>query len=264
MANNNWNWVDKDERARVAVAHTAEMEKAYCYDIPIAVGKTKLYDGSAHHFSRKTGDSVVRYFCTPLDAVSAAFRWGQGKTCILNFASFKEPGGKFLQGSRAQEECLCHESFLYNVLSDPRTVKMFYEPNRKLLNRALYCNRALYTPDVTFEGESRHSMDADFDVLTCAAPNYSAAKKYQNVSAEENRKALESRIRFVLSIMAEEEVDVAILGAFGCGVFGQDAYEVATLMKSISKEVFEGRRITLIFAVLKGKDGNYEKFRSVF
>ena len=37
--------------------------------------------------------------------------------CALNFASYKNPGGKFMDGSSAQEECLCHESILYEVLS---------------------------------------------------------------------------------------------------------------------------------------------------
>lgn len=80
------------------------------------------------------------------------------------------------------------------------------------------------------------------DVITCAAPNYTAAKKYCNVSREENRNALLSRIAFVRDIAEENGVETLILGAFGCGVFGQDPYEVAkiffeTLYQSSVKKV---------------------------
>lgn len=38
--------------------------------------------------------------------------YGYGRTAILNYASYKSPGGFFLEGSPAQEEALCHESIL--------------------------------------------------------------------------------------------------------------------------------------------------------
>ena len=39
-----------------------------------------------------------------------------GNSTLLNFASFKNPGGMFLKGSPAQEEALCHNSILYPIL----------------------------------------------------------------------------------------------------------------------------------------------------
>ena len=44
---------------------------------------------------------------------------------------------------------------------------------------------------------------------------------------EENKKALFARIKFVLDIAEENHVETLILGAFGCGVFGQDAKTTA-------------------------------------
>ena len=190
-----------------------------------------------------------------LDSVSAIFAEEdlESKICALNFASFKNPGGMFMEGSTAQEECLCHESFLYNVLS---SFPDFYKENQSKKNKALYVNRALYTPDICFV---RKDIMGISDVLTCAAPNFTAASKYCNVTREENRKVLESRIRFVLDIMEYKEVKIPILGAYGCGVFGQDAREVAEVFKEAIKDhAFK----KVIFAVIPGP--NAEAFANVF
>lgn len=194
-----------------------------------------------------------------LDTVSAIFRYKkkEKRTAILNFASYKNAGGMFLQGSSAQEESLCHASFLYNVLSE---FKDYYAWNDKHKNRALYENRALYSPDVVFTNDSVGTL---CDVITCAAPNKSAAQKYCHVSDEENYNALESRIRFVLHIAEKEKVDTLILGAYGAGVFGQDATEVAQIFKRLLIEEFWTFE-KIIFAIPDcSRNKNYKKFLDV-
>lgn len=54
---------------------------------------------------KKRSDSVIPNITVePLDTVSAVFLHQQGKTAVLNFASYQKPGGGFLEGSSAQEE----------------------------------------------------------------------------------------------------------------------------------------------------------------
>ena len=178
------------------------------------------------------------------------------KVAVLNFASYKNPGGMFLKGSRAQEECLCHESFLYNVLCEFE--EEYYSQNRKTLRRAMYTNRAIYAPDVHFY---HNGGDVTCDVITCAAPNFSAGAKYANVDPATNSKALFSRIRFVLDVAAVQKVDTLVLGAFGCGVFGQNPTEVAEIMRDLAgKYPFA----EVIFAIPDPNHENYVSFAKVF
>ena len=58
--------------------------------------------------------------------------------------------------------------------------------------------------------------------------------------------------------MSENQVDTAILGAFGCGVFAQDPYEVATVFE---KELQNIPIPKAIFAIPGGI--NLEAFRKV-
>lgn len=168
------------------------------------------------------------------------------------------PAECFIKGSRAQEECLCHESFLYNVLKENES---YYEANRKNKNRALYHNRALYSPDVIFEREGRLCY---CDVITCAAPNKRAAQKYCNVSDEENSRVLESRIDFILDIAKRHKVDILVLGAFGCGVFGQSGEEVAKIFHKLLLREEYGCFESVVFAVPASKNGNFQCFYDCF
>lgn len=245
----------KYENMKKAKRHTEEMNRIFPDSIKNSIMNTRQYMESDSFIGYGSTGKALPYIVDKMDSVSAALEYaGQGyKVCILNFASFKEPGGKFLEGSIAQEECLCHESTLYNVLSDKRFQDSYYSPNHKALNRALYKNRALYSPNIAITRDDDNIVFCD--VLTCAAPNYKAANKYQNVSKEENTKVLRSRIRFILDIMAKEGVQVPILGAFGCGVFGQDAYEVAKIFKSCLDDCdYPFKKVS--FAVIPGPNAD--------
>lgn len=217
-------WANKKGRAELAAAHTKEMATKFSKEISDCISKTQLYDVNFSLSDIETKDSMS-VIIDSMTTTDALFSYQEGKTAVLNFASFKEPGGGFIAGSRAQEECLCHDSFLYNVL---KTKQDYYAWNNQNKNLAMYKNRALYSPNVTFINPKDNS-EVICDVITCAAPNYSAGFKYGNVSKEENSKYLDSRIKFVLDIAADQKIDTLILGAFGCGVFKQNPKEVAEI-----------------------------------
>lgn len=251
------NWENKEERAKKAKTHTAEMTKKYKEQIAGSIENSTIYS----LIIPEAENSKTKIIVEDIDSVGAVFKYVSDKTtAVLNFASYKHPGGMFLNGSRAQEECLCHESTLYNVLSANQFEK-FYEQNKKTLNRSLYTDRAIYSKDIVFEREGK---EVYCDVITCAAPNRSAAKKYGLVSEEENLRTLENRISFVMNIAKTQNVKTLILGAFGCGVFGQDPDVVAKCFKNWineNKHDFD----MIVFAVPKlTNPENYNAFRKVF
>lgn len=250
-------WNDKAARSAKAKKHLDYVSSKYADDIKVQIANTVLYDAKDLHRSIAAG--TPRQSFLAMDTVTAIFYISSikssDKIAALNFASFKNPGGMFLKGSKAQEECLCMDSTLYPVLDSFRDA--YYEPNKKLLNRALYTDRALYTPDVIFENEERM---VKADIITCAAPNKYAAQKYQNVSDEENEKALRNRLLFIRDIVIDQGVDTLILGAFGCGVFGQDPKQVATLMD----EIFSSSFISNVVYAVPGRDFTAKVFEAQF
>ena len=228
------------------------MRNRFRNEIENSINNTVIYRENT--FKEEKAKGVPAFRLVSAFSQEAAFEYKEGKTAILVFASYNNPGGGFIGGSMAQEESLCHDSFLYNVLE--RHIH-FYETNRKSQNRSLYKNVALYIPDVMFFSDEESSL---FDVVVCPAPNYRAAKD-KGVTKEENSKALLERIKFLKGIAEENKVDTFILGAFGCGVFGQEAEEVA----DIFIDIFSNSSIkNIVFAVPEGRDGNYRGFEKAW
>ena len=254
-------WENKDERAVKAKLHTDIEEKIHKKEIESSIKHTKIYNTTFNLPTENIKLNVVpQIIVEDLDSVSAVLKYTDdtSKTAVLNFSSYKNPGGGFLAGSRAQEECLCHESFLYNVLKEFQN--SFYDKNCIDKNKGLYTNKGMYSPDIYF---IRDDKTVKCDVITCAAPNKTTAQKYQNVSEDENYGALSSRVKFVLDIAALNNVDTLILGAYGCGVFGQDPYEVADLFKVFLRKYHTCFK-KVIFAIPEGKDGNLKAFQEIF
>lgn len=142
------------------------------------------------------------------------------KIAVLNFANPHEPGGGVRRGARAQEECLCRCSDLYNVLAQPYFLKHYYEYHYYNCDY-LFSDRLIYSPNVTVI-KSDHIIpqlleDPFFvDVITCAAPYLN---DYIIKTDEELLDIYKSRIRNILEVAMSKDVDCLILGAFGCGAF---------------------------------------------
>lgn len=192
--------------------HVKLMQEKYPEEIQISQEEYQGYDDSL------INPGIMIY---PGDCLSAAiyssnhFKYSEEEITILNFASFKYPGGGYLKGATAQEESLCAESTLYNVLSDPWLEETYYSKNREDINKGLYYNKALYHPEIVFE---RDDKTYKFNILTCAAPNYGEAIK-RGVPHSEIVEIYRNRLKFIYKILAQKQQGLLIAGAWGCGVF---------------------------------------------
>ena len=148
-------------------------------------------------------------------------------TAALNFASARNPGGGFLHGTVTQEESLAYASGLHACLS---SVPEFYARGRA--GNALYPDLVIWSPNVPFFRDPWHNLvetPVTASVITAAAPNAAALRLSDPGLLPGVTPALGRRIEMILALAAEHEVDCLILGAWGCGVFGNDPAVVARL-----------------------------------
>lgn len=194
-------------------------------------------------------DNQTRYSQDALIVLSdkrtfqAAMQYSDKKVAVLNFASATNPGGGVVGGSYAQEECLCRTSTLYANLTDQGMMRAFYQPHRQQLRSGqmdfTYNDDLIYTPDVViFKSDTAFPTTLPehhwqkVDVITCAAPNLNYGS--QMISPDELAQIHENRCRKILAVAQEQNVEVVILGAFGCGAFGNPPEIVAKgMMRAI-------------------------------
>ena len=147
---------------------------------------------------------------------------------VLNFANPVHPGGGVTRGARAQEEDLCRKSTLYmSLLSDE--ARRMYDYNREARDY-LATDYMVLSPNVEIFRDSHGALSEEtyvVGVLTAAAPMVNRGKI--TATEEEIAEIMRLRIRKMLYVAAHFGYKYLILGAWGCGAFGNDAGIVARL-----------------------------------
>lgn len=160
----------------------------------------------------------------------AAHRLVKSEGCqdlvLLNYASARNPSGGFINGAKAQEEDLARCSGLYPCqLTQPK----YYEANRSQ-ESLLYTDHIIYSPKVPwFRIRSRELLDDYFlaSVITAPAPNAGQVLRRDSNALPNIEKALRQRAGYILAVAQDNGHRSLLLGAWGCGVFANDAAMVA-------------------------------------
>lgn len=226
------------ENLIVCFQHTVEMSKTGSLERKTsqAVKSNKVYkEGFVSTIpERNESSSIIVKAGTTFDA--ARQYCALGKVAVLNFANPENPGGGVALGAMAQEECLCRSSNLYLCLSNDNVFADYYLYHRSLKNH-FYTDRLIYTKGVTvFKNDSpvpEILPEQDWftvDVITCAAP-YLAKRKYTNSTAL--LALFKKRVQNIFEAARDNEVDVLVLGAFGCGAFRNPPEIVAEAFRQV-------------------------------
>jgi uncharacterized protein (TIGR02452 family) len=183
---------------------------------------------------------------TTLTAAQALIDEGYS-TAALNFASATSPGGGFLHGARAQEEYLCRSSSLYESLyRSPMYLQQEFHHN------PFYADYVIYSPDViVFRNDDHALLDEPYplSILTSPAVHAKAVKQYMPERLPMIERAMASRVLKVLAAARHHGHDALVLGAWGCGAFGNDGHVIAGLFEEALSGNFKGAFAQVMFAV---------------
>ena len=268
------------------LAHVAAETKAVLPNVlkltPIAPPKGELHEMSDrfrldHKYNPRFPPTKIRVLNA--DTIDAALTLSSGTTptastpnskpvLILNMANAYHSGGGWEQGALAQEEALCYRSSL------SFTLKLRFYPIPEF--------GGIYSPTVVVIRESMaqgHNLldltrPEDLPVVSCVSVaairdpyivrDAAGRERYRR---SRDRDTMKEKMRVVLRIAALTRHRRLVLGALGCGAFGNPNVEVAQCWK----EVFEEREFgggwweTVMFAVMEegghtDGDGNFGVF----
>lgn len=269
------------EQLKALARETVEISQAGRYSLG---NQVILFDAArpAELWTAEALDQLVKETVLPSDGpaakvevrgegtVDAVFRLAQGETLcprlgVLNFASAKNPGGGFLNGSVAQEECLAFCSNLYQTQTTGQGPR-YYEINRA--HRDPVYTDTMLIGDVTFFRTSDFFLTegcVTCPVLTAPAVNMGIVIRNGD-SAERAKRVMKGRMGKILALFAKWGCTDLILGAYGCGVFRNDPEDVARFWQELLEEGWGRRFESVTFSILErpGKSGNIAPFRRRF
>ena len=177
---------------------------------------------------------------TTLQAAQKMVKFGT-RPLALNFANGIEPGGGFLRGAMAQEETLCRSSALFKTLKDNPMYE--FHKSKDLPESSDWVIYSKNVPVMRYDDGTAHDHHWHLSFLTCAAPY--APGVGSDIAAE----LLGKRILRVLAVSASLGYENLVLGAWGCGAFGNSPERTARDFRIALEKDFSGVFNQVVFAI---------------
>ena len=209
------------------------------------------------------GEKMCRITVVNEDSFQAGRRFDNA--LVMNFANAHNPGGGFKMGANAQEEALCRCSTLYASITSKKAAEMYIYNNTHISR--VESDYMLISPNVCVFRDEKYNLLPEpvvMGVITLPAPNrYGAALLADEKLIEDT---FIRRIRIMLAAAAENGYKDLVLGAWGCGAFGNSPKDVAGYFRKVIIEEEYGKCFNEICFAIYGKENgkNITEFSKTF
>lgn len=217
-------------------------------DLDKAIEET-IYVNEVEEVEEKVSEEYkVSHNIIKTDVISTALELKKnvnGEVMVLNFANATVVGGGYLNGAVAQEECICRSSLLYNCL---HSLKIIYNINKKNYT-PLHHDYLIYSPNVPVIRNSKYELLDNYEkisFISCPAVNKKLAKFFSK--EDEVLAAMDSRIKFLIKFAVSKKPSVLILGAFGCGVFGNNREDIYPIFEKYINKYVPTNEMKVVFS----------------
>jgi uncharacterized protein (TIGR02452 family) len=199
-----------------------------------SISNTKIYPPNYQYNITKTRLKHGEIILTRESIVQMAYRIcaleNKSKVAILNFASGLKPGGGFLKGSGAQEETICRASGFFPIIFYQDELFNYHHQVENYFSDAL-----LFAPEVPFIFKSEIERADPFficSIISSAAVCYKKLDQ-NNETKKKAKEIMKERIRKIIYLAIEQDIEILALGAFGCGNYLNDAQDITTNFKEL-------------------------------
>ncbi len=214
--------------------------------------KDNVFDGMRSEFIKdhvpveknEISDFSVEKNTVKLTTVDCILKNAGKKMIALNFANAIVAGGAYIIGGSAQEESLCRASGLYYTIKQQ---KAFYRQNRLHV-------LADYTDGMIFSENVKIIRDSDGNILDnpvlCDFITCPAVNRYESffLGSKKLDTVMKRRIDKIVSFAESRHPELIILGAFGCGAFGNKRETVFPMFEEAVKK-YISLNTEVVFAV---------------
>jgi len=278
--------MERGQLIRVFVETTEDIKNGYYVnqnEEEISFEKVKALKNGTKFFkstemipvNQRPNYASTKIYVENIDTFKKAIQFGPNGAC-LNMASSFNPGGGVANGSRAQEEELCRRSnLILSLRAFSRYSEFKFSRDPKEGCYPIPISGGIYSPCVNIYKDTNYQEMED-PILTnvISVPAVNKPTLNEDGTITKNYVAVtKNKIRTILRIAILGQHSKLVLGALGCGAYGNPAAHMAEIFKDVlNEEEFVHSFEEICFAVLDdhnakrldNREGNYKPFARVF